>query len=121
MIARPFPCAGAAMKLVATPGGPLRGEAAIPGDKSCSHRALILGAMAEGTTRISGLLESEDVLATARAVAALGATVERVGAGRMARHRRAVALARRRRSIAAIAAPRRGCCSAPVPGSTGWW
>jgi 3-phosphoshikimate 1-carboxyvinyltransferase len=69
------------MKLVATPGGPLRGEAAIPGDKSCSHRALIIGAMANGTTQISGLLESDDVLATARAVAALGATVERVGPG----------------------------------------
>ena len=69
------------MRLVATPGGPLRGEAAIPGDKSCSHRALIIGAMAQGTTRIGGLLESDDVLATARAVAALGATVERVGPG----------------------------------------
>ena len=69
------------MKLVATPGGPLRGEAAIPGDKSCSHRALILGAMASGTTHISGLLESGDVLATAQAVAALGATVERIGPG----------------------------------------
>ena len=69
------------MRLVASPGGPLRGEAAIPGDKSCSHRALILGAMARGTTRISGLLESEDVLATAQAVAALGAAVERAGPG----------------------------------------
>ena len=70
------------MKLVAAPVGPLRGEAAIPGDKSCSHRALILGALASGTTRITGLLESDDVLATARAVAALGATVERIGPGR---------------------------------------
>lgn len=66
------------MKLVASSGGALHGEANIPGDKSCSHRALILGALANGTTRISGLLESDDVLATARAVAALGATVERV-------------------------------------------
>lgn len=65
------------MKLVATPGGPLRGEADIPGDKSCSHRALIIGALAKGKTHITGLLESEDVLATARAVEALGATVER--------------------------------------------
>jgi 3-phosphoshikimate 1-carboxyvinyltransferase len=69
------------VKLVAAPGGALRGEAPIPGDKSGSHRALILGAMAQGTTRISGLLESDDVLATARAVAALGATVERVAPG----------------------------------------
>lgn len=67
------------MSLTARPGGPLRGEVAIPGDKSCSHRALILGAMAEGETVIRGLLESDDVLATARAVAALGAEVERIG------------------------------------------
>jgi 3-phosphoshikimate 1-carboxyvinyltransferase len=67
------------MKLTSTPGGPLTGEAAIPGDKSCSHRALILGAMAEGETRIGGLLESDDVLATAKAIETLGATVERAG------------------------------------------
>lgn len=65
------------MKLTARPGGPLNGEADVPGDKSCSHRALILGAMAEGETRIVGLLESEDVLATARAVETLGAKVDR--------------------------------------------
>lgn len=65
------------MKLTAAPGSALRGEAAIPGDKSCSHRALILAAMAEGETRIEGLLESEDVLATARAVEAFGAEVKR--------------------------------------------
>lgn len=64
------------MKLTATPAGPLNGEAAIPGDKSCSHRAVILGAMAEGETRISGLLESDDVLATLRAVEAFGIDVE---------------------------------------------
>jgi 3-phosphoshikimate 1-carboxyvinyltransferase len=69
------------VRLVAAPGGPLRGTVAIPGDKSISHRALILGALARGTTRITGLLESDDVLATARAVAALGATVERIGPG----------------------------------------
>lgn len=65
------------MKLVATPGSPLKGEAAIPGDKSCSHRALILGAMAEGKTRIRGLLESDDVLATARALEAFGIEIDR--------------------------------------------
>ncbi|MEO5809313.1 MAG: 3-phosphoshikimate 1-carboxyvinyltransferase [Sphingomicrobium sp.] len=65
------------MRLVARAGGPLTGEAIIPGDKSCSHRALIFGAMAAGETRIEGLLESADVMATARAVVALGATVER--------------------------------------------
>jgi 3-phosphoshikimate 1-carboxyvinyltransferase len=53
-----------------------------PGDKSISHRALILSAMATGVTEIEGLLEGDDVLATARAVAAFGAEVERLGPGR---------------------------------------
>lgn len=66
------------MRLTASPKAPLKGEAAIPGDKSCSHRALILGAMAGGETRISGLLESDDVLATIGAIAAFGASVEQV-------------------------------------------
>ena len=66
----------------ASAGGALRGRVAAPGDKSISHRALILGALAEGETRISGLLESEDVLDTARAVRAFGAEAEREGDGR---------------------------------------
>src|SRR5438270_1639231 len=53
----------------------------MPGDKSISHRALILGALTVGETRISGLLEGEDVINTSRAMRALGATVERVGEG----------------------------------------
>ena len=57
--------------------GPLRGSADIPGDKSVSHRALILGALTVGETRISGLLEGEDVLATARGMRAFGADVTR--------------------------------------------
>jgi 3-phosphoshikimate 1-carboxyvinyltransferase len=57
----------------------LTGKVRVPGDKSISHRALILGALAVGETRISGLLEGEDVLNTARAMRALGATVERMG------------------------------------------
>ena len=57
--------------------GPLSGLAEVPGDKSISHRALILGAMAVGETRITGLLEGEDVLDTARAMRALGAEVTR--------------------------------------------
>jgi len=67
------------VKLTATPGGPLTGEAAIPGDKSCSHRALILGAMAEGETQISGLLESDDVLATVNALREVGIKIENGG------------------------------------------
>jgi 3-phosphoshikimate 1-carboxyvinyltransferase len=57
----------------------LKGVAAVPGDKSISHRALILGALALGETKITGLLEAEDVLNTADAVRAFGARVIRVG------------------------------------------
>jgi 3-phosphoshikimate 1-carboxyvinyltransferase len=56
----------------------LSGRARVPGDKSISHRALILGALATGRTRIEGLLEAADVMATAKAVAAVGAEVRRV-------------------------------------------
>ena len=59
--------------------GPLTGTANVPGDKSISHRALILGAMAVGETRITGLLEGEDVLDTARAMRAFGADVTDLG------------------------------------------
>ena len=67
--------------LVARRGAPLKGRVRVPGDKSISHRALIFGALAVGETRISGLLEGEDVLNTGKAMAALGAQVERTGAG----------------------------------------
>lgn len=63
--------------LTASPSARLSGRIRVPGDKSISHRALILGALATGRTRISGLLEAEDVIATARAVAALGAEISR--------------------------------------------
>ncbi len=61
--------------------GPLRGRVRVPGDKSISHRSLIFGALAVGETRISGLLEGEDVLNTAKAMRALGAQVARTGEG----------------------------------------
>jgi 3-phosphoshikimate 1-carboxyvinyltransferase len=67
--------------LAASAGGPLKGRLRVPGDKSISHRALIFGALAVGETRVSGLLEGEDVLNTAKAMQALGATVERTGEG----------------------------------------
>lgn len=70
--ARPTP-------LTARKSGALRGSARVPGDKSISHRALILGALAVGETRITGLLEGEDVLNTAKSMQALGASVERTG------------------------------------------
>src|SRR6201996_7250312 len=65
--------------LEARASGPLTGKARVPGDKSISHRALILGALSVGETAISGLLEGEDVLNTAKSMQALGARVERTG------------------------------------------
>jgi 3-phosphoshikimate 1-carboxyvinyltransferase len=63
--------------LASRKSGPLRGTVSVPGDKSISHRALILGALAEGRTDITGLLESEDILCTARALRQLGADIEK--------------------------------------------
>lgn len=71
----------AAEPLAARPATALAGSVRVPGDKSISHRALILGLLAIGETRISGLLEGEDVLRTAQACKALGAQVERIGEG----------------------------------------
>jgi 3-phosphoshikimate 1-carboxyvinyltransferase len=62
------------------PAGGLMGRVAVPGDKSISHRALMFGALAVGQTRITGLLQGEDVLRTAAAMRALGAVVERESA-----------------------------------------
>ena len=73
----PVTHSGPKMPLEARQSGALSGRVRVPGDKSISHRALILGAMAVGETRISGLLEGEDVLNTAKAMQALGARVER--------------------------------------------
>src|ERR1700716_2418765 len=65
--------------LEARSSGPLTGKVRVPGDKSISHRALILGALSVGQTTISGLLEGEDVLNTAKSMQALGARVDRTG------------------------------------------
>ncbi|HYA05864.1 MAG TPA: 3-phosphoshikimate 1-carboxyvinyltransferase, partial [Xanthobacteraceae bacterium] len=65
--------------LTARRNGPLSGAARVPGDKSISIRALILGALAVGETRIAGLLEGDDVVNTAKALAALGARLARAG------------------------------------------
>src|SRR5947199_4441044 len=64
------------------PKAPLTGRVQVPGDKSVSHRALMFGALAVGRTEITGLLEGEDVLATAAALRAMGAGIERVDEGR---------------------------------------
>jgi 3-phosphoshikimate 1-carboxyvinyltransferase len=72
---------GDAQPMKSRKSGPLRGVAEVPGDKSISHRSLIFGAMAVGETRISGLLEGQDVLDTAKAMRAFGATVTRHSEG----------------------------------------
>ena len=71
-----------AAALTARRAGPLKGRVRAPGDKSISHRAMILGALASGVTEVEGLLEGEDVKRTAAAMASFGAGVERLGDGR---------------------------------------
>ncbi|MEO0523331.1 MAG: 3-phosphoshikimate 1-carboxyvinyltransferase [Pseudomonadota bacterium] len=77
---------GSPRPLTALPSGPLTGEAHIPGDKSISHRALILGAMTVGETTVSGLLEGQDVLDTAKAMRAFGAEVTKKSDGTWSIH-----------------------------------
>jgi 3-phosphoshikimate 1-carboxyvinyltransferase len=77
---------GTAQPMTAHRSGPLKGRAEVPGDKSISHRALIFGAMAVGETKITGLLEGQDVLDTAKAMQAFGAEVTRHGEGSWSVH-----------------------------------
>ena len=72
---------GDPIPMISRPCGPLSGVADVPGDKSISHRSLILGAMAVGETRITGLLEGQDVLDTAKAMRSFGAEVTDHGGG----------------------------------------
>lgn len=69
------------LPLIARSAPALKGRVRVPGDKSISHRALMLGCLAVGETRVEGMLEGEDVLATAAAMRAFGAQVENTGAG----------------------------------------
>ena len=69
------------MLLRAAPHGALFGAAPLPGDKSISHRSLMFAAMAVGESKVAGLLEGEDVLATAEALRAMGVELERTGPG----------------------------------------
>jgi 3-phosphoshikimate 1-carboxyvinyltransferase len=77
---------GQPIPMTARAGGALTGTAAVPGDKSISHRSLILGAMAVGETQVTGLLEGQDVLDTAAAMRAFGAEVIRHGDGAWSVH-----------------------------------
>jgi 3-phosphoshikimate 1-carboxyvinyltransferase len=77
---------GTAIPMTAHKSGPLTGTALVPGDKSISHRSLIFGAMAVGETKITGLLEGQDVLDTAKAMRAFGAEVVQHGPGAWSVH-----------------------------------
>lgn len=74
------------MKFVVAPGGALVGELRVPGDKSMSHRTVMLGSLAEGTTRAQGFLEGEDALATVNAFRAMGVTIDGPDDGHLTVH-----------------------------------
>lgn len=59
-----------------SPGGTLKGEARVPGDKSCSHRSIMFGSLAQGVTQVTGFLEAEDCLSTMKAFKAMGVQIE---------------------------------------------
>ncbi len=71
------------VQFLARPGGCLSGTLRVPGDKSISHRSIMLGSLAEGVTRVSGFLEGEDSLATLRAFRSMGVRIEGPDAGRV--------------------------------------
>ncbi|MBE2294977.1 MAG: 3-phosphoshikimate 1-carboxyvinyltransferase [Phycisphaerales bacterium] len=74
------------LTFVVEPGGALRGRLRVPGDKSISHRAIMFGALAEGTTSVGGFLEGEDCLATLRAFRAMGVSIDGPDQGRVTVH-----------------------------------
>jgi 3-phosphoshikimate 1-carboxyvinyltransferase len=74
------------MEFLLKPGGTMTGEARVPGDKSMSHRSIMLGALAEGVTRVTGFLEGEDALATLAAFRAMGVDIDRRGEGEVIVH-----------------------------------
>lgn len=74
------------MDFIASPAGPLQGRLRVPGDKSISHRSIMLGSLAEGVTEVSGFLEGDDALATIAAFRAMGVTIDGPEEGRVTIH-----------------------------------
>ena len=74
------------MQFTANPGGKLSGELRVPGDKSISHRSIMLGSLAEGVTEVTGFLEGEDALATLNAFRAMGVSIDGPEGGRVTIH-----------------------------------
>jgi len=70
-------------RFIVEPGGTLTGTLEVPGDKSISHRAVMLGAIAEGETAVSGFLDGDDAMATLAALRALGVVIEGPEQGRL--------------------------------------
>lgn len=77
---------GAGLSFTAQPGGVVRGQVRVPGDKSISHRAIMLGSLAQGTSVVEGVLESEDALATLQAFRDMGVVIEGPHHGRLTIH-----------------------------------
>jgi 5-enolpyruvylshikimate-3-phosphate synthase len=109
-----------------SPGGVLNGELRVPGDKSISHRSVMLGALADGVSEISGFLQGDDALATVAAFRALGVTIDGPKGGelRVSRCRPARAQGEVPRWTWAIPGP--ACASSPVsspgsPSTVRWW
>ncbi|MDJ0739760.1 MAG: 3-phosphoshikimate 1-carboxyvinyltransferase, partial [Gammaproteobacteria bacterium] len=74
------------LQFVVAPGGCLSGSLRVPGDKSISHRAIMLGSLADGVTHVSGFLDGEDSLATLRAFRAMGVRIDGPADGRVTIH-----------------------------------
>lgn len=74
------------MEFLAQPGGAVNGTVRVPGDKSISHRSIMFGAIADGTTTVEGFLEGEDALSTLKAFQAMGVEIEGPDAGRVTIH-----------------------------------
>ncbi len=74
------------LTFVAGPGGSVRGRLRVPGDKSISHRSIMLGSLADGVTEVSGFLDGDDCLATLRAFRAMGVEIKGPDAGRLTIH-----------------------------------
>ena len=109
-----MPTEDRATPLRARRSGPLKGRVRPPGDKSISHRSLMLGALAVGETTVEGLLEGEDVLATAAAMRAFGATVD-------PRRQRRLERQGPRRRRAARAGQASSTTAMPAPASASPW
>jgi len=74
------------VEFLAQPGGAVNGTVRVPGDKSISHRSIMFGAIADGTTTVEGFLEGEDALSTLKAFQAMGVEIEGPDAGRVTIH-----------------------------------